>query len=208
MIMLNKLATNYRYYTFKLWLFTLLLSQGIYIFMQAYTIPRISSEAGGLQIFDIQLFGYTHEYAYQFLSLLSLEGYTLYREVQLPLDTLFPLMNSLTAVLSYLLIIRLYKKVLHPSEIQLRSSFSTAIFMLPIVAMLSDYLENIMIWIMLSNKIEVAESIISFAKIFTITKNLSTSLFYIIIIAIIGKIGVSWFRNRKKKEPMHDELRG
>jgi hypothetical protein len=206
--MLNKLANNYRYYTFKLWLSTLLLSQSIYFIMQAYTIPRISSEADGLLIFDVQPFGYTDEYAYQFLSVLSSEGYALYKQVQLPLDMLFPLLNGLTAILSYFLIIRLYKVALHPSEILLKSAFSIAVLILPITAMLGDYLENIMIWTMLSYQIDVPKSIVSIAKVFTITKSLSTSLFYIIMIAILGKIGVTWLRNRKSKEQMHDEFRG
>ena len=205
--MINRLDKGLEIVTFKLWLLFLLLSQSIYVFMQSYSIPRTSQEAGGLLIFDMNPLGYTYEYAHQFLSQLSEKGYTLYLHVQLPLDILFPILNCLTGLSTFILLIRLYNKVKHTSVLPIYSSFSKAALALPLIAMVFDYLENIMIFMMLSYKAGVPISLVYVASTFTIIKSISSLVFYIVVIAILLVNGVAWIRSRSKKEQMDGEFR-
>ncbi|MGJ7921693.1 hypothetical protein [Neobacillus sp. LXY-4] len=198
--MKNNLAKNLEKITFKVWLLFLILSQTIYIIMQTYTIPRISDEAGGLLIFDMKPLGYTYEDAYKFLSQLSEKGYKLYTHVQLPLDILFPILNGITGLCTFILLIRLYNKVKNKSDLYLFSPFSKATLTLPLIAMLFDYMENMMIFVMLSYQSAVPKMVVYVADIFTIIKSMSTSIFYIISFIIFIISCVTWIRNRTKKE--------
>ena len=205
--MINRLAKGLETVTFKLWLLFLLMSQSIYAIMQSYSIPRICQEAGGLQIFDMNPLGYTYEYAHKFLLQLSEEGYTLYLHVQLPLDILFPILNGLTGLSTFILLLRLYNKVKNTSASSIYSSFSKAALALPLVAMLFDYLENIMIFMMLSYKAAVPIILVYVASTFTIIKSISTLVFYIVVIAILLVNGAAWIRSRSKKEQTDGEFR-
>ncbi len=205
--MINRLAKGLEAVTVKLWLLFLLLSQSIYAIMQNYSIPRIRREADGLLIFDMNPLGYPYEYAHKFLTQLSEEGYTLYLHVQLPLDILFPVLNCLTGLSTFILLIRLYNKVKITSALPIYSSFSKAVLALPIAAMLFDYLENIMIFMMLSYKTAVPISLVYVASTFTIIKSISTVVFYTVVIAVLLVNGVAWIRSRSKKEQMNGEFR-
>jgi hypothetical protein len=205
--MINKIAKSLEKTTIKLWLLFLLISQAIYIIMQIYSIPRISHEAGGLLMFDMNPLGYTYEYAYKFLSQLSQKGYDLYKYVQLPLDTLFPILNCLTGLFTFTLIIRIYNKINNKSGLNMHPAFIKALLSLPLIAMSSDYLENIMIYVMLSYKSEVPKTFVYVADIFTIMKSMSTSIFYIIIIIICIIGGVTWINNRIKEKQTDGKFR-
>lgn len=205
--MIKRLAKGLETVTFKLWLLFLFMSQSIYVIMQSYSIPRTNQEAGGLLIFDMHPLGYTYEYAHQFLSQLSEQGYTFYLHVQLPLDILFPILNCLTGLSTFILLIRLYNKVKHTSVLPIYSSFSKAALALPLVAMVFDYLENIMIFMMLSYKAAVPISLVYVASTFTIIKSISTLVFYIVAIAILLVNGIAWISGRSKKEQIDGEFR-
>ena len=164
--------------------------------MQTQTIPRIRQEAGGLNIFDMQPLGYTYDYAHKFLSQLSEKGYELYKFFQLPLDILFPLLNALTGICTFVLLIRVYHRVKGKAVQQKHSLPFKLMMSLPLTAMLSDYLENITILIMLSYKAAVPKSLVSVANIFTLIKSMSTTAFYIISVIICIVIGVIWINNK------------
>lgn len=205
--MTNYIVNTLNKVTIKLWLLVLLMSQAIYIIMQSYSIPSIGHEAGGLLIFDMKPLGYTYEYAYTFLSQLSEKGYELYKHVQLPLDILFPILNCLTGLCTFTLLIRFYNKVKYKSELNMHSSFSRTALSIPLIAMLSDYFENILILVMLSYKTAVPKHLVYITDIFTITKSMSTSIFYILIIILCIISGVTWISNRTKEEHIDGKLR-
>lgn len=205
--MINKIAKSLEKTTIKLWLLFLLLSQTIYIIMQTYSIPSIIHEADGLAIFDMRPLGYTYEYAYKFLSQLSEKGVELYTHIQLPLDILFPILNCLTGLCTFTLIVRLYNKVKNKTKLDMQSAFFKAVLSLPLVAMLFDYLENIMILVMLSYKLAVPKFLVYVASIFTITKSMSTLIFYAMIIIICIISCISWIGNKTKEDQVHGELR-
>lgn len=205
--MLNTLAKSLETVTFKLWLLFLLGSQAIYALMLSYSIPRISQEADGLLIFDMNSLGYDYEYAHKFLSQLSEKGYTMYLHIQLPLDILFPVLNCLTGLSAFILLIRLHHKVKHTAALPNCSFFSKAAISLPVVAMLCDYLENLMIFMMLSYKAAVPIILVNVASTFTIIKSIATSIFYIALVAILLVNCVAWIRSRTRKEQRDGEFR-
>jgi hypothetical protein len=175
--------------------------------MQTLTIPSISRESAGLLMFDMKPFGYSYDYAYKFLYQLSDKGYELYKYVQLPLDVLFPILNCITALCTFTLLVSLYTKVKDKSELKINSSFSKAILWLPLIAMLLDYMENITILMMLLYKTATPKFLVYTANIFTITKSVSTSVFYIIVVIICAFICGIWICNRIKEEQTNGKLR-
>lgn len=205
--MISKLAKKLENVTIKSWLLFLVLSQGIYIIMQTYSIPSISHEAGNLLIFDMKPLGYTYEYAVKFLTRLSENGYSQYMYVQLPLDILFPVLNCITGLCTFVLLIRFYHLVKNKSALTMHSPFSKATLTLPLISMLFDYLENIMILVMLSFKAEVPKIVVYSADIFTIIKSMSTSIFYSITIIIFIISCSTWVSNRRKKEKVSGKFR-
>ncbi|WP_379160158.1 hypothetical protein [Paenibacillus sp. sgz5001063] len=205
--MLHTLAKSLETVTFKLWLLFLLGSQAIYAIMLSYSIPHISQEADGLLIFDMNSLGYDYEYAHNFLSQLSEKGYTMYLHIQLPLDILFPILNCLTGLSTFILLIRLYHKVKHTSAFPVYSFCTKAALSLPVVAMLCDYLENLMIFMMLSYKAAVPTILVYVASIFTIIKSFATSIFYMVLVAILLVNCVAWIRSRIRKEQRDGEFR-
>lgn len=206
--MFYKISNYFEKTTIKLWLLFLLSSQTIYFIMQAYSIPKISQEAGDILIFDMKPFGYTYDYALKFLSELSVNGYEMYMQVQLPLDILFPILNCLTGLSTFALLIRLYNKVKINSKLTIHSSFSKTVLSLPIIALFSDYLENVLIMIMLFYKTSIPKVLVYIADIFTISKSMSTMLFYIIITLICIACVIAWISNRKKEAINGGKLRG
>lgn len=73
-------------------LFWLILASalGLYAVMLAWSIPTISTAAGGLPIFDMRPTGYDFAAATTFLKALSAEGRRFYLQVQHRLDLVYP----------------------------------------------------------------------------------------------------------------------
>lgn len=183
----------------KHWLCFFLLSQSIYVLMLSTIIPKISRETGGMKTFDMMPLGYSYHYANSFLSQLTEHGYRLYKYVQLPLDIFFPIFNFAAGSCMFVLLLRSYSK--------LKSEKRTFQFLLwislvfPLIAMLCDYSENILIFSMLSIKENVPIMIVSTANVFTIIKSMSTTIFYFICLLIVIMNSASWvqYKIREKK---------
>ncbi|SNS15872.1 hypothetical protein [Antarctobacter heliothermus] len=62
----------------------------VYFVMVLWTLPTIAAAAGGALPFDLRPWGYSPEEAAAFLSVLSDPGRSLYSDVQLRLDTVYP----------------------------------------------------------------------------------------------------------------------
>jgi di/tricarboxylate transporter len=69
---------------------------GLYLVMVLWSLPRISSEAGGLIPFDMRPLGYGFEEAKAFLAALTPEGKRFYTQVQHRLDLAYPAMMALS----------------------------------------------------------------------------------------------------------------
>jgi hypothetical protein len=192
MQMLTKIDEKTKKITWKHWVLFLLLSQIIYIIMLRKTIPGIQEEAGGMKIFDLQPFGYSTDYVYRFFSQLSEKGYTLYKLVQLPLDTLYPLLNFLTGISTFILLNRIFLKLYTRSIQKKYSIYASIMLLLPFFAMIFDYLKNIIVFIMLSYKGAISKGFILASSSFTIIKSLSITFFYGMCLMMCMTIGIYW----------------
>lgn len=184
----------------KHWLFFFLLSQSIYILMLSTIIPKISLETGGMKTFDMMPLGYSYHYANSFLSQLTEHGYRLYKYVQLPLDIFFPIFNFAAGSCMLVLLLGSYSKL--KRDKRTFQFFLWIPLFFSFLAMLCDYLENILIFTMLSIKENIPIIIVSTANVFTIIKSMSTTIFYSICLLIFILISVSWvqYKIREKKK--------
>jgi hypothetical protein len=145
----------------------------VYFTMLLFTIPEVRQYTSGTEIFDLSPAGYSYEYAMRLLDALGVEGREAYLYRQLPLDFIYP---ALFAVSSCLLLIWVLSK---------GRTVSPAMYYLslvPIVAALLDYLENIQIMLMILNYPEVPELLVTTSSIATIGKSGLTTIFFMVLI--------------------------
>jgi hypothetical protein len=182
------------------WLLFLVLSQTVYFVMLLVSIPSISREAGGMRIFDMQPLGYTYDYAYQFLLRLSERGYDLYRHVQLPLDVLYPALLCLTGICTIVLLVRLHARVNPRSKLSVKATTVRIAMFVPMLVMISDYMENLFIFAMLSFKSAVPPSLVWVSNLFTLLKSMSTTVFYMIVLPAGISVLALWIGQLARRE--------
>jgi hypothetical protein len=69
--------------------------------MNLWTIPHLAALSGGAQIFDLRITGYTTTEARDYLDALGPAGRAFYREKQLLLDSVFPVVSGASIALFY-----------------------------------------------------------------------------------------------------------
>lgn len=164
-----------------------LLSHALFLCMMLFTFPRINAKLGA-QAFDVQTFGYSPSQAITMLQNLDQSTINFYLFPQLFfLDLLYPI---LLALFFSTVIIRLTNSIkINPDHI-----FSN-LYILPFIAMCFDYLENIMISLMITNPADVSSGIIKASSFFTLMKGAFTTLSWVIILILF----VVWLINRWTK---------
>lgn len=153
-----------------------ILSSVIYFMMQIFTIPKLTEFSNGLQIFDMKPNGYSFSYAKELLGNLGKKGRNFYLYRQLPLDLIYPVLFAMsnTLILSFFL-----KKINRFEQLFLLVLF-------PILGGVFDYLENFGIIYMLKSYSNVSEIGVKIISIFTVTKSLFTSLYFVILLSVLG----------------------
>ena len=127
---------------------------GVYLLMLFWTLPLISTAAGGLPPFDLRPFGYTAQDAQTFLGALSEEGRRFYLYVQLRLDLVLP------AVLGIMLIVG-FQRVYQPP-------WNTVFSVVALIMVSADYLENYMVaTILQSGGVAIDSNVVAFASFWT-----------------------------------------
>ncbi len=157
----------------------------IYAFMLLVTIPKTVAYSGGIKLLDMMPAGYDSEYVNELFKKLGKEGRDVYLFNQIPVDMIYPLLFGLT----YSLLIAYFLKKLN--------KLKTSLFflcLLPIIAGLADYLENIGIISMLYDYPDLSLRQIGATNIFSIIKSASTTLFFIVLIVIICAVGIRSFK--------------
>ena len=172
-----------KYSTGKIVVVLFLLTMAVYVTMLSYSIPAVSSFAPELPLFDLSPFGYSFDYASQLLYALGSEGRELYLSTQLPLDFIYP---GLFAITYSFLLVWLFGKIF-------RSTSKVYYFSLvPCLAGVFDYLENIFIIKMINSFPELQVATVNIASTFTIIKSSFTMLFFMLLI-----VGFSLFCKNK-----------
>lgn len=141
----------------------------IYLAMVVWSLPYIASEADGLLPFDLRPFGYSLADAQAFNNALSEEGRVFYLKTQLLLDLFFPPLLALSLVLV--------------AFIFWRGVARWAIIFLATVGVVSDWTENVLVAQILSS---FGEELVRAASIWTVSKSISTTFVFGLIIALLG----------------------
>ena len=147
--------------------FLFFLTNLVYAFMLFVTIPKTVAYSGGMKLLDMMPQGYNSEYVNELFSKLGEEGRGVYLFNQIPVDMIYPFLFGITysLLIAYLCLV-------------------------PLIAGIADYLENIGIITMLNDYPDLSITQISTTNFFTLIKSLSTTLFFLILIVIIIVVGV------------------
>ena len=162
----------------------------VLLLMWLFTLPVIHDQIG-TQVFDLQTFGYDVSVAESIVDNLNNETTALYLFPQLSLlDVLYPFLLAL--FLSSLLF-RLFKIT------QTKSKVTSILLVVPFLAMIFDYAENIGVILMITKSIEISETIVLLSSTFTVLKGLLTSIAWIaILVYAIKWFGIKIIERNKK----------
>jgi hypothetical protein len=166
-----------------------ILANLVYTFMLTVTIPKTMEFSNGMKLLDMMPTGYNLNYVSELFTLLGENGRLTYLTNQIPVDMIYPLLFGL----SYCLLLGYFLKKLN----KLNSLYSS-LCLLPIVAGIADYLENIGIIIMLKDYPELKESTVYATNIFSIIKSFSTSIFFITLIVVLITLGIKVLNRRTR----------
>ena len=159
-------------------------SHFVLLLMMVYTFPVINDQIG-TKAFDLQPFGYSVSEAALIVSNLNDQTTSLY---------LFPQLTLLDLLYPFLLALFLSSLLFRLSSLTESKSRTTSILLIiPFMAMLFDYAENVCVILMISKSIEPSETIVLLSSTFTVLKGVSTSIAWIAILVY----SVKWFRDRK-----------
>ena len=158
-----------------------ILTNVVYILMLMVTIPKTMEFSNGMKLLDMMPTGYNQNYVNKLFKTLGENGREIYLTNQIPVDMVYPLLFGLT----YSLLLAYFLNKIN----KLKSPFKY-LSLLPIIAGIADYLENIGIITMLKNYPELKESVVYTTNIFSVVKSISTSIFFIALIVILIALGI------------------
>lgn len=157
--------------------------------MMVFTFPVINDQIG-TKAFDLQTFGYSVSMAKSIVNNLDPATTQLYLFPQLTfLDLLYPFLLAL--FLSSLLF-RLANN---------NSKIGSLIVVIPFLAMISDYSENICVILMISKSIEVSESLVFISSSFTVLKSILTSIAWLAMLILALKWLILRMKEKNIKQP-------
>ena len=158
-----------------------LLTNIVYAYMLLVTIPATMEFSNGLQLLDMMPVGYDLEYVNTLFHSLGDTGRQMYLTKQIPVDMIYPLLFGISyaAVLAYFLL-----KLPKPNPKYLY------LCLLPVIAGIADYLENIGIISMLNTYPNVTETTVNITSMFSVIKSSATSIYFLTLIVVLIVLGV------------------
>jgi len=165
-----------------------ILTNVIYLFMLMVTIPKTMGFSNGMKLLDMLPTGYNQDYVNELFRTLGENGRDIYLTNQLPVDMIYPLLFGLTYSLLLAYFLKKLNKLKHPF---------TYLCLLPIIAGIADYLENIGIITMLNSYPDLTETIVNATNTFSVLKSTSTSIFFIALIVILIILGIKFVKRNK-----------
>lgn len=178
---MNKLiAFIKRNTTGKKVLILFILTNVVYTFMLTVTIPKTMAFSNHMKLLDMMPMGYDLDYVTKLFDALGEMGRETYLTNQIPVDMIYPVLFGFT----YCFIIGYFLNKLN----KLQAPYSY-LCLLPLLAGISDYLENYGIVTMLKNYPDIPNLLVSLTNGFTIIKSITTTLFFIALIIILITLG-------------------
>jgi hypothetical protein len=162
-----------KYSSGKLISILFVLTMVVYVAMLSYSIPAVSAFAPEFPLFDLSPSGYSFSYANELLSSLGSDGRNLYLSTQLPLDFLYPGLFSITYSL---MLVWLCSKLFN------KNSKIYYFSLVPFLAGVFDYIENIFIIKMINSFPDLQVTTVKIASLFTVMKSSFTLFFFVLLI--------------------------
>ena len=150
-----------------------LLTNIIYVFMLTLTIPAIMAYSGDMKLLDMMPLGYDSEYIKTLFNTLGANGRNIYLSWQIPADMIYPFLFAI----SYCLVLGYFLKILSRLN-----SLYFLFCLLPLIAGVADYMENIGIIAMLISYPSLSETTMTLTSIFTVIKSMATSIYFVVLI--------------------------
>ena len=160
----------------------------VYVIMLIVTIPKTMTFSNGMKLLDMMPMGYDSEYINSLFEALGENGRQVYLYSQLPIDMIYPFLFGI----SYCLVIGYFLKKLN----KLSSVFFYLCF-LPLIAGISDYLENFGIITMLNNYPNLSQTSMDATNIFSVVKSMTTTVFFVALIITLVMLGIKTMKERK-----------
>ncbi|MDW7693646.1 hypothetical protein R9C00_02735 [Flammeovirgaceae bacterium SG7u.111] len=152
-----------------------LLTNFVYAFMLVVTIPQLLIYSNGILIMDMMPTGYDLAHVTALLGKMGQEGRSFYLFRQIPTDMIYP---GLFAI-SYSLLLGYFLKKVGKLESKL-----IYLCWLPILAGVSDYLENFGIINLLINFPDISSAVVALTNVFTILKSGFSTLYFVVLIVV------------------------
>jgi len=168
-------------------LFLFLLTNLVYAFMLIITIPKTMQFSNGMKLLDMMPMGYNSEYVNSLFNTLGEKGREVYLLNQIPIDMIYPFLFAI----SYALLIAFFLK-----KLNLLNSRFKYLTVLPMVAGITDYLENFGIIYMLNSYPDISNFSIALTNLFTMTKSISTTIYFMLLIIVLA---ILMFKTVKKQ---------
>lgn len=165
-----------------------ILTNAVYAFMLMVTIPKTMGFSNGMKLLDMLPTGYNQDYINELFATLGENGREIYLTNQIPVDMVYPLLFGLT----YSLLLAYFLKKIN----KLKSPF-TYLCLLPIIAAIADYLENIGIITMLNNYPDLSQTSMNATNYFSIVKSMTTTAFFVSLIITLLILGIKTIKERK-----------
>lgn len=164
----------------------------IYLIMLTITIPKTMGFSNEMKLLDMMPMGYDSGYIQALFDALGEEGRRIYLINQIPLDMIYPLLFGI----SYCLLMAYFLE-----KIGKLHSPTFYLCLIPLLAGMADYLENLGIITMLNSYPDLSQIVMTTTSLFSITKSMTTTIFFISLIIVLIILGVQ-FINRKRNASM------
>lgn len=165
-----------------------ILTNLVYTFMLTVTIPKTMEFAYGMKLLDMMPTGYDLDYVNELFTSLGENGRFTYLTNQIPIDMIYPLLFGI----SYGLLLGYFLKKLN----KLNSKYMY-LCLIPIIAGIADYMENLGIIIMLKNYPDIKELAVKTTSSFSLIKSISTSVFFIVLTVMLMILGIKFMKRNK-----------
>ena len=162
-----------------------ILTNLVYAFMLMVTIPNTMAFSNGMKLLDMMPTGYDFNYVNKLFSSLGDIGRETYLTSQIPIDMLYLFLIGI----SYCFFIIYFLKKIN----KLNTPFKY-LCILPIIAAIADYLENIGIISMLNSYPNFTETTVNTTSVFSVIKSVSTSVYFIALVVILILVLIKFFK--------------
>lgn len=165
-----------------------ILTNLVYAYMLAVTIPKTMEFSKGIKLLDMMPMGYDFNYVNELFKSLGKNGREIYLTEQIPVDMIYPLLFGF----SYCLLLGYFLNKINKIE----TPYSY-LCLLPIIAGIADYFENFGIISMLNSYPKLTYISANTTNVFTIIKSASTSLFFITLIIVLILLAIKTLKKIK-----------